>query len=330
MGIFYSFLATIALVLFVSIGILGLEWKSFFTLVVPYAATVLFIAGLIYRVLKWGSSPVPFHIPTTSGQQKSLPWIKPNNIDSPYTTGGVLARIALEVLFFRSLFWNERVELRRAYELLFKRNLYLWFGGLAFHWALLIILIRHLRFFTEPVPSFVLLIQALDGILQSIAPTFFISNIFILGALIYLFVRRVIYPQMRYISLPSDYFALFILLGVVFSGILMRFFFKADLVKVKGWVMGMLSFNPVPPEGMSLLFYIHLFFVSFLIAYFPFSKMIHMAGIFLSPTRNLSNNSRNHRHMNPWDKPVKVHTYEEYEAEFKEVMKEVGLPSEKE
>lgn len=330
MGIFYSFLATIALVLFVTIGILGLGWESFFTVVVPYAAVGIFIAGLIYRVLKWGGSPVPFHIPTISGQQKSLPWVKPNNIDSPYNTAGVIARMALEVLFFRSLFWNERVELRRAYELLFKRNLYLWFGGLAFHWALLIILIRHLRFFTEPVPSFVLLIQALDGILQSIAPPLFISNIFILGALIYLFVRRVIYPQVRYISLPSDYLALFILLGVVFSGILMRFFFKADLVKVKEWVMGMLSFNPVPLERISLFFYIHLFFVSFLIAYFPFSKMIHMAGIFLSPTRNLSNNSRNHRHINPWDKPVKVHTYEEYEGEFKEVMKEVGLPVEKE
>jgi nitrate reductase gamma subunit len=330
MAIFYSSLGTVALILFVSIGVLGLRWTSFFTVVVPYAAVGLFIAGLIYRVLKWGGSPVPFHIPTTSGQQKSLPWIKPNNIDSPYTTGGVLARIALEVLFFRSLFWNERVELKRAYELLFKRNLYLWFGGLAFHWALLIILIRHLRFFAEPVPSFVLFIQALDGILQSIAPTLFISNLFILGSLIYLFLRRVIYPQMRYISLPSDYLALFILLIVVFSGILMQFLFKADLVKVKGWMMGMLRLNPVPLEGMTLLFYIHLFFVSFLITYFPFSKMIHMAGIFFSPTRNLSNNSRNHRHINPWNKSVKVHTYEEYEDEFRSVMKEVGLPVEKE
>jgi nitrate reductase gamma subunit len=330
MGVFYSFLATVAIVLCVSIGVLGLGWISLFTIVIPYAAAGLFIVGLIYRVLKWGSSPVPFHIPTTSGQQRSLPWIKPNNIDSPYTQGGVLARIALEVLCFRSLFWNERVELKRAYELLFKRNLYLWFGGLAFHWALLIILIRHLRFFTEPVPSFVLLIQGLDGIVQSIAPALFISNLFILGGLLYLFVRRVIYPQMRYISLPSDYLALFILLSVVFSGLLMRFFFKADLVKVKGWVMGMLSFNPVPLEGMTLLFYIHLFFISFLIAYFPFSKMIHMAGIFLSPTRNLSNHSRHQRHINPWDKPVKVHTYEEYEDEFREVMKEVHLPIEKE
>jgi len=330
MGVLYSFFVIVIFLLFVIIGIEGLGWYSLFSVIIPYAAVVTFIAGLIFRVLKWGISPVPFHIPTTSGQQNSLPWIKPNNIDSPFTTRGVITRMALEVLFFRSLFWNERVELRRAYELLFKRNLYLWFGGLAFHWAFLITLLRHLRFFTEPVPSFVILVQGLDGILQSIAPTLYISNIFIFGALIYLFLRRVVYPQIRYISLPSDYLALFILLGVVLSGILIRFFYKVDLVKVKEWVMGMLSFNPTPLRGIGLLFYIHLFFVSFLIAYFPFSKMIHMAGFFLSPTRNLSNNSRNHRHINPWDKPVKVHTYEEYESEFREVMKEVGLPVEKE
>lgn len=54
-----------------------------------------------------------------------------------------------------------------------------------------------------------------------------------------------------------------------------------------------------------------------------------MAGIFLSPTRNLSNNSRMKRHINPWDYPVKVHTYEEYEDEFRELMIEAGLPVEK-
>ena len=77
------------------------------------------------------------------------------------------------------------------------------------------------------------------------------------------------------------------------------------------------------------IFFIHLFLVSILIAYFPFSKLVHMAGIFLSPTRNLSNNNRVVRHVNPWSYPVKVHTYDEYEDEFREKMVEVGLPVEK-
>jgi hypothetical protein len=66
-----------------------------------------------------------------------------------------------------------------------------------------------------------------------------------------------------------------------------------------------------------------------LVAYFPFSKLVHMAGIFLSPTRNLSNNSRIVRHINPWNYPVKVHTYDAYEEEFRDKMVEVGIPVEK-
>ena len=33
--------------------------------------------------------------------------------------------------------------------------------------------------------------------------------------------------------------------------------------------------------------------------------------------------------MNPWNYPVKVHTYEEYEDEFREKMIGVGLPVDK-
>ncbi len=49
----------------------------------------------------------------------------------------------------------------------------------------------------------------------------------------------------------------------------------------------------------------------------------------MSPTRNLVNNSRRVRHINPWNYDVKTHTYEEYEDEFREVMKNAGLPLEK-
>jgi len=330
MGALYSLLAVVVLLMLVSFGISGLGWYSLFGVIIPYAAVATFIAGFIYRVLQWARSPVPFRIPTICGQQKSLPWIKPNSVGSPYNTAGVLARMALEVLFFRSLFWNERVEMKRAHELLYKRNLYLWLGGLAFHWSLFIILFRHMRFFIEPVPSVVLFARTLDGIFQSIVPVLYITDVVIVIALTYLFLRRVIYPQIRYISLPSDYFAILLLLGVVVSGILMRLVFKADLVKAKEWAMGLLSFHPTVPEGIGLVFYIHLFFVSMLMAYFPFSKLMHMAGTLLSPTQNLKNTSRMERHINPWNGPVKVHTYEEWEDEFREAMKEAGLPLEKE
>jgi len=330
MNAFYALLAVAILVLFVFIGVWGLGLYSLFAVIIPYAAIATFIIGFIYRVLKWARAPVPFHIPTICGQQKSLPWIKANNIESPSSTAGVIARMALEVLLFRSLFRNERVELKRAKKLVYGGNKYLWLGGLAFHWSLLIILFRHSRFLLEPVPSVVLFVHNLDGIFQLAVPTLYVTDFVILIALTYLFFRRVIYPQMRYISLPSDYFAVLLIFGVALSGVLMRLFYKVDIVAVKELAMGVLSFHPVIPEGVGLAFYIHLFLVSTLLAYFPFSKIMHSAGILLSPTRNLKNNSRMQRHINPWDYPVKVHTYEEWEDEFREKIKAVGLPLEKE
>jgi nitrate reductase gamma subunit len=304
----------------------------FFGVVLPYAAGAVFVLGVLYRVWKWAKAPVPFRIPTTSGQQKSHPWIKSSFVDNPHSTPGVVARMALEVLLFRSLLRNTTFQLKQqAKKITYSGTLVLWLAALLFHWALLIVLIRHLRFFTEPVPSFVLGLQSLDGAFKIIVPTIFLTNLVIVAALGYLLARRFMDKQIRYISLPSDYIAPLLIISVVLSGIFMRFIFKADLVAVKELALGVLSFSPSTPEpGIGLAFYVHLFLVCALIAYFPFSKMVHMAGVFLSPTRNLANNSRMRRHVNPWDYPVKVHTYEEWEDEFRPVMKAAEMPLEKE
>ncbi len=312
----------------------------FFGVIIPYIAVLIFIVGIVYRVWKWARSPVPFRIPTTCGQQKSLPWIKANNLENPSNTVGVIGRMALEVLLFRSLLRNTTTELKQGVrKLVYKDSLLLWLGALLFHWSLLIILLRHSKFFLEPMPSFLLLFERWDGILQvsvpswfpSMFPILFISNIVILLALTYLLLRRVLTSQIRYISLPADYLVVLLILGVVTSGILTKFFFKVDVVGVKALALGVITFQPsVPADGIGLFFYIHLFLICALIAYFPFSKLMHMPGIFLSPTRNLANTNRISRHINPWDKPVKVHTYEEWEDEFRDVMKDAGLPLEKE
>ena len=317
------------MLLFVLVGVGGLGLYSVFSIFIPYLAVLLFIVGFVYRVLRWASSPVPFHIPTVSGQQKSLPWIKADSIDSPFTTGGVVKRLALEILLFRSLLKNERVELEAPQRILFRTSTLLWLGAMAFHWSFLVILLRHLRFFLEPVPSVVVILQRLDSIFQNLLPILYISDVIILIALGYLFMRRIITPQVRYISLPSDYFVLLAIGGIAISGVLMRLIYRVDLVQVKEWVMAMLRFSPLPPKGVNLIFYIHLFFLSLLVAYFPLSKLMHMPGIFLSPTKNLRNTSRNDRHINPWDHPVKIHTYEEYEEEFRDSMKDAGVPVEK-
>lgn len=331
MGALLSFFVVIVLVLLALAGIKGAGLYVLFGTVIPYAAVATFILGVILRVIKWSRSPVPFHIPTTCGQEKSLPWIKYNKLESPAGTLGVIGRMALEVLLFRSLFRNLKSELRDdGSRLAYGSNKWLWLGGLAFHWSMLIVILRHLRFFTHPVPFLVNIIDSLDGFLQIGAPHLMITGVVLLLALTYLFLRRVFIPQVRYISLPADYLPLFLLMGIATSGILMRYYFKVDIIKVKELTLGLASLNPGIPSGIGVIFYIHLFLISSLFAYFPFSKLMHMAGVFLSPTRNLANNSRMKRHVNPWNYPVKVHTYEEYEDEFREKMKDAGIPVEKE
>ncbi len=330
MGIVFSFSVLVVLVLLVFAGVAGARLEFLFGVVIPYAAFLTFVAGIIYRVVRWGSSPVPFRIPTTGGQQISLPWIKYAKLDNPTTTLGVIGRMALEVLLFRSLFRNTKSELVNEQKLVHGSEKWLWFAGLAFHYSFLIILVRHLRLFTVPVPSVIHLLESLDSFFQVGVPLVYITDLVIVAAVTFLFFRRVVMPQIRFISLPADYFPLFLILGVAISGIIMRYFAKVDVVGVKTLTMGLVSFKPIIPEGVGIIFYIHLFLVSVLFAYFPFSKLVHMAGIFLSPTRNLANNSRMKRHINPWNYPVHVHTYEEYENDFRDKMKKAGLPVEKE
>lgn len=332
MRVLVSLVAVLALMAVAYFGAGSSGGQYLFGIIVPYAAIVLFVLGVIYRVLNWAKSPVPFRITTTCGQQRSLPWIKNSNLESPHNTLGVLGRMALEVLFFRSLFRNTKAEIKKGptFKFVYGANKYLWLGALAFHWSFLLIFIRHYRFFAEPVPGFVLGLQSLDGLFQVWVPTVLVSNILIIGALLYLWGRRLTSPQVRYISLAADHFPLLLLLGIAGTGAYMRYFSKVDLIGIKELAMGLVSFHPVVPEGIAPLFFMHLLLVSVLFAYFPVSKLMHMGGIFFSPTRNLANNNRARRHINPWNYPVKVHTYEEYEDEFRDLMKAADMPVEKE
>ncbi|GLI32877.1 sulfate reduction electron transfer complex DsrMKJOP subunit DsrM [Desulforhabdus amnigena] len=330
MGIKFSLLSVVALVLAVFLGVKVAGLTYFFGVIVPYAAIFIFIGGFTYRILQWGRSPVPFSIPTTAGQQKSLPWIKQNKLDNPTTPGWVVGRMLLEILLFRSLFRNTKLEKYDGPKLAYQWEKWLWLAGLLFHYSFLVIFIRHLRFFVEPVPGFVHSIERIDGLLQLGLPGLYITDLIFLAAVTYLFLRRVVIPQMRYISLPADYFPLFLLMTLGLTGVLMRYFTKVDVVKVKELAMGIVTFHPVVPEGIGVLFYIHFFLICTFFIYFPFSKLMHLGGVFLSPTRNMPNNSRIVRHINPWNYPVKVHTYAEYEDHFREKMIEAGLPVEKE
>ncbi|HEY9159829.1 MAG TPA: sulfate reduction electron transfer complex DsrMKJOP subunit DsrM [Desulfomonilia bacterium] len=294
-----------------------------------YAAFAVFFAGFIYRVIKWALIPVPFRIPVTCSQQKSLDWINASPIENPSGKTGVFLRMASEIILFRSLFRNSHT---RMYEdrPVYGKDTALWLFGLLFHASMLIIVIRHLRFFIEPVPAVINKLSAWDGMFELGVPTIYLSDIIFTVSAIYLFMRRAAVSRLRYISLVQDYIPLLLIISVAGTGILMRHIYKVDLLKVKELATGWISFSMALPEGIGLLFFVHLFCVCALLLWFPLSKLMHMGGVFLSPTRNLANSNRAIRHINPWNAPVKAHTYEEYEDEFREKMKSAGLPVEKE
>lgn len=334
----FSLMAVVFLFLFSYLGTEVVGLKVLFGIIIPYIAIMIFVAGFISRVMGWAASAVPFCIPTTCGQQSSLPWIKQNRIDNPSTKTGVIIRMLLEILCFRSLFRNTKMKIHQGQKISYKLEIWLWVSALAFHWTFLVVLIRHLRFFTEPIPGFVKFLEFMDSLfkiefvdsfIQIGLPGIFMSGFILLAAVSFLLVRRIIEPRVKYISLAADFFPLFLIIGIAVSGIYMRYVSKVDIIGIKELTMGLATLHPTIPEGISSVFFVHLFFVSSLLIYFPFSKLMHMAGIFLSPTRNMLANTRAFRHVNPWNYPVKTHTYEEYEDEFREKMIDAGLPVDK-
>lgn len=330
MKILYPFIAVTALAVVGFLGGLTSGGQYLVGVILPYVAFAIFLGGFVWKVLGWAKSPVPFRIPTTCGQGESLPWIKQAKYDCPSTTGQVIVRMLLEVFLFRSLFRNTKTEIHEGPKLVYGSSKYLWLFGLLFHYSFLTIVLRHLRLFTDPVPGFVGMIEAGDALFQVGVPLLYQTDIIFVLAVTFLFLRRVVMPQVRYISLPADFFPLFLIFGIALSGILMRFVFRVDIVNIKQLTAGLASFSPVITGEIGSIFFVHVVLVCTLLIYFPFSKLMHLGGVFLSPTRNLANNSRKVRHINPWNDPsIKPHSYASYEDEFREFMVNADLPVDK-
>jgi len=81
----------------------------------------------------------------------------------------------------------------------------------------------------------------------------------------------------------------------------MRYFLRTDIdiISIKELLVGLVTLSPVINAKIGSIFYIHVFLVSALLIYFPFSKLMHMGGVFMSPTRNMANDSRAKRSYQP-------------------------------
>lgn len=221
-----------------------------------YLSTLILVVGVARKVRTYARTPAPLKIPTTP---------------APTTTQGVVARLFREVVFFESLF---------------KSSKWTWIFGWVFHFGLLLVVIRHLRYFTEPVWGWVSFLQS-AGVYGGYAMVF---------GLIGLAGRRIFVDRVRYISAPSDHLMLLLLLVIVGSGLLMKFIFHTDIVSLKTFTLGLLSFD-IQPLSSDPALLIHLGLVIFLMMIFPISKLLHAPGLFFSPTRNQADNPRERRHQ---------------------------------
>lgn len=224
-----------------------------------YAATAILAAGLVFKVVQYARTPAPLKIATTP---------------APVTTGGVFLRMAREVVLFESLF---------------KSNKWIWLFGYMFHGALLLAMMRHLRYFTHPVWDWVVLVQ----------PFGMYSGFAMLAGLGALWFRRIFVQRIRYISGPSDHLMLVLLLGITGSGLAMNYVARTDIVALKQFMLGLMRFDwqPMPSDPILMA---HLGMVILLMIIFPFSKLLHAPGLFFSPTRNQVDNPREKRHLAPW------------------------------
>jgi nitrate reductase gamma subunit len=299
---------------------------AIFGIALPYLAFAAFAVGMILRAVAWVRTPVPFNITTTAGQQKSLDGIRHDWLENPTTPGAAALRVATEVFLFRSLFRNTRSELVNG-RLVAQPAQGLWLAGLAFHYAMLVIVVRHFRFFAEVLPAPVRAVTMLDGLFQIGPPTLYLTDVVFVAAVTFLFWRRT-RGQMRVLSLRADYFPLALLLLIALTGIAMRYALHVDIPGIKNHMLSLLAFHPSGAR-LDAMFYSHIFLICVLAAYFPASKLVHAGAVFLSPTRNMPNDSRMRRHVNPWDYPVAPHSYAAYEDDFREKMIEAGLPVDK-
>lgn len=224
-----------------------------------YIATIILFAGLGYKIYQYANTPAPLKIPT---------------MPAPRTKGGAVLRVLSEVFLFKSLF---------------RSNKWIWLFGYMFHVALFLVTVRHLRYFIEPTWWWIDLAQPFGK---------YAGFAMVLG-LIGLLIRRIAVQRIRYISAPSDYLMLVLLILIGATGLMMSFVTHTDIVQFKAFMLGLMYFSwqPIPTDFVLLA---HLIGVILLMIIFPFSKLLHAPGVFFSPSRNQVDNSREQRHLAPW------------------------------
>jgi len=228
-----------------------------------YVAAAALVGGVAYRSWVYARTPQPLKIP-----------IPP----APTTRRGVALRMFTEITLFKSLF---------------RSNKWIWLFGWIFHVALLAVLLRHLRYFTEPVWAWVALIQPFGPY----------AGFAMLAGLAGLWARRFLVDRVRYISSPSDHLMLALLVAIAASGLAMKYLAHTNIVALKAFYLGLMAFewHELPTDPTLL---VHLALVAMLMIVLPWSKLLHAPAVFFSPSLNQVDDARERRHAAGWSAQI--------------------------
>lgn len=213
---------------------------------VSFTAAILWaLVATSYRLFQWATTPSPLPIPLTP---------------APRTRLGIAGRLTLELFAFRSLLRADRTT---------------WLASLLFHYGLLFVIIMHVRFVFVQIPSLLMPFVIWSGWAAGA----------MVGGLFVLLARRALIDRMRYISAPSDYLHLLLLIAIAVSGVCLKRIWLVDTFAVGQFFRGVMTLHwQSLPE--SAVLWVHLLLVLLLIIIFPVSKLLHGLGILFSPTLN--------------------------------------------
>ncbi len=235
-----------------------------------YVAMITLVAGVTNKILQYKRVPAPLKIAVTP---------------APLTKSGVVYRFFTEVVFFNSLF---------------RATKWTWIFGWMFHLSLLLAFFRHLRYVISSDSIFWPLVNNL--VVQSFGHyAGFAMAVGLLGLL----ARRIFVDRVRYISSPSDYLMLILIIGIAASGLMMSYVAHTDIVQLKAFIMGLFLFDWQNLPGDTVLL-AHLTMVLALMMIFPISKLMHAPGLFMAPTRYQIDNPREVRHLSSWGAEIEA------------------------
>jgi len=191
--------------------------------IAAYAATAVFIWRVAWRFALWAKGKGP----RVSG--------------AGITPASVMSAL-VDVAFLRRLFLV---------------NKGIWFGEWVFHVSFVLVVMRHLRFFLEPVPAWVVCVQPVGKVAGFLLP----------ASLLYILVYRFALERAKYISAYNLFLTLSLLI-VGAAGLLMRTAFPADVIAAKDFVRGWLALAPAdaPESG---LFMLHFALAALAVAFLP-------------------------------------------------------------